>query len=1519
MQYLEYINPIIRWVPTLLFILIVASATFTGFCRGFRKSLIFLIHSLIIGGVFIVLFFLFKESDKMDELLLRIINMFIGSDTGLQDMLEVSPHAESLKEVLVLFIPQQLNFVDGLSLILADNGTYLLTLVDLAYSIVFALLFYILYLFFNFIMYIVYLLFYPDRKYKKKMEKRVMKGKSEFGYSKRRLQGSLIGLARGLVSGFIMISLLGSLFFVISGGKGDEKSPQYNLGNEEFNNIYNAYASISEYGTHGIFKVLNAFKDKEEVPYYLFAADIIFSGELKLNEEYSHNVIFREEFATYVDFSKDVLNLMMKYGAEDIRAIINSEEDIDLADAVIKIMVQKEFQTEFEQLIYDFDSKVYLSNFAFSFIDSLITHLDDVEFTKDMDEKTKDLLCILFKNGYLSESIPYEYNLKLSLKANETVDLGHISSSDLINKQNVIAIYKIITEVLYFNNVVEEDPEDILYFEMMNNTVSYISNLTLLNPDDSEKLNNVYRRLYAYVRYNYLDVSEEEEIVNMSVKTSSKEYYIDQEFDSIDWVSELRLLLSVAKDGLYIYQHNDLEIHDFEELIPQLFEIYHSDDEASIELAKRLDKVLNYISSSKLMANVISSKMISGTIEETFSDMFENYIMPEINYSNTYSPEGEIVSHGEAYYFINTIKELLKNEENKVVFDLLFGTVEAENETDMLLQICNVLTSDNNKQTVEYLTGSKLFRSVFTSILEQIETDDGQLIYFDTSILEADMNGAKVITKDELDKVIYLIPSVINLADPFIKGNYEEDDIVNMLEAEEMNDLLDCRLIEGTFSNVLIISLEGNDDLILPKYLINKEKGLVSTDDDISEIKSLININSKLKGNGVSFTTILSGEIEDVLEVFTDAEDIDFLLESDILHYTISNFLMNDEKSNTDLLSFKLVVPGSVRTELNNDSIQYLVDKDTLVDFLCIGKELFPTDEEESSNADGSGNSQNKLLAKVMKNKEKYLSNYILSASLMTYIYEEANNDESSFSKLISLPTMIKDEDNNENLILSDCINNIGTETKRASSYYYDSENVIYKEAFNLCGALDELLGEDFDIFGEEADNSEIIQTSIDEILNNPYTPYKDAIEAGDNSTKFDIIYNSFIVASTLSNKFDDYLDGDLIESNVKDATKENDVFKKDDIKEFIIAMKELNLTNPDENGFGGSINSLADTETNRTVVYESTLALGLITKMIDDVVNDVDDEGYPTNDFRTTRLAYQQDYYDNGVKIYRSCEIDAFIQLLGNKLSEIISNPEEFNIEEFSISDVKEKIFELTKNENEYDKEIISVNSYLIIACVTNKLEQTPGVYIPPSTYDNENKIINAEDFLQLMNSMDAAEFNLALDFNNKNDNFILNIDEIAKSSILRATISKKIEINVGSINIDIAVYDDDLYRVVEKIDEENDMYYLSSDEFINFFHAIEFALGKNEEFSLSLGIDVVKDIAKSTNKDEILESSLMCSVLNKLLENELFKLAISNSGVVTTEVSLADIIYNDSFDDNQYTVENLNKILTKINEGVK
>ena len=97
MEFLEYVEPIIKWVPTLLFLFVILMSTITGYLRGFRKSLIFLIHSVVIGSICIVFYFLFKDNETMDEFMLTVTNYFMNSKTGLQDLLGVSQECVSVK------------------------------------------------------------------------------------------------------------------------------------------------------------------------------------------------------------------------------------------------------------------------------------------------------------------------------------------------------------------------------------------------------------------------------------------------------------------------------------------------------------------------------------------------------------------------------------------------------------------------------------------------------------------------------------------------------------------------------------------------------------------------------------------------------------------------------------------------------------------------------------------------------------------------------------------------------------------------------------------------------------------------------------------------------------------------------------------------------------------------------------------------------------------------------------------------------------------------------------------------------------------------------------------------------------------------------------------------------------------------------------------------------------------------------------------------------------------------------
>ncbi len=123
----------------------------------------------------------------------------------------------------------------------------------------------------------------------------------------------MVGLIRGVAIGLLSLSFLGTALYIVA-GRGDGKMKDYDLGNDNVNEYYSVYRSIESYGTYGIFKVLNSISSTDDVPYYLFAADLVFSGELDDEDlGVSGNIVFREELSAYTDFARDTFAFRIEF------------------------------------------------------------------------------------------------------------------------------------------------------------------------------------------------------------------------------------------------------------------------------------------------------------------------------------------------------------------------------------------------------------------------------------------------------------------------------------------------------------------------------------------------------------------------------------------------------------------------------------------------------------------------------------------------------------------------------------------------------------------------------------------------------------------------------------------------------------------------------------------------------------------------------------------------------------------------------------------------------------------------------------------------------------------------------------------------------------------------------------------------------------------------------------------------------------------------------------------------------
>jgi hypothetical protein len=166
----ELISFLIHWLPTLIFLGCLGIAILFGAWRGMRKSAILAIQAGIVFVILLIVYFSIAGASSTDTGLFNLVSSIIG-EGQIQSMMGVSKSCPSFKECFIELIPKLMPENEGLALIIADNGAYLATLAEMAVRIVVALALGIIYILAIFILYLVYLIFYPQRRYERNLEK----------------------------------------------------------------------------------------------------------------------------------------------------------------------------------------------------------------------------------------------------------------------------------------------------------------------------------------------------------------------------------------------------------------------------------------------------------------------------------------------------------------------------------------------------------------------------------------------------------------------------------------------------------------------------------------------------------------------------------------------------------------------------------------------------------------------------------------------------------------------------------------------------------------------------------------------------------------------------------------------------------------------------------------------------------------------------------------------------------------------------------------------------------------------------------------------------------------------------------------------------------------------------------------------------------------------------------------------------------------------------------------------------
>lgn len=1079
---------LVSWVPTFLFALGVLVGTLVGIRRGARKSTVLLIHSLAIFTVCITLFLLLVNFKPIDGLLLKLINLIMGSETGLQSMLGVSVECETLKEVILDYILLFIEETGEIGIIFRENGAYIMTLIDLVYRIVFGLVLYILYLVLIFILYLIYLLFYSTRKYIKKRNRLFREGLVETSYQKKRLVGGIIGFSRSFVQGILSLSFFGTLLFIISGGIGDKEYVDYDFGDDNMNLVYDVFTSVGEYGNEGIYKVLNMVKDKEQTPYYLFAADLIFQGGLQdFENNINQDIYFRNELATFVGFARDTFDLLLRYDDKQIMAsLISGEYEGDIMEEAITIMSDSRFQTEFLKLIDNFDSETYIINLGLSFVNSYVSNIDELGDLGDSGE----ILKILFKPGYLSENIPYEKALldekmESNNQDSDKYKLGHISVNKIITKRDISnilsALFTLISKVEDSNlESLYSDTEALIY--NVRSILPYIRNLSILNTEREYELNPVLKRVYSYVEYNILTVDEENITYDL---TRNSNMYKDEELDSISWISEINSLLDACEDGLIIFQNISESLEEEAEVLDIILDIFDKENQKYDSNMRLLDEIILNIGSSRILGEVLSTKFIYSKIQTFLAESLNAELPTDINYTNKLDSNGNIVEYGEVYNLLCAVRALADKKEN---LEMLFSIGEMGDEPlDKISEITTALNDSkyNNISIVDYLIESVLVRSALSGLLTY-DLGDVFTIYVDNTILDQKYfaKGYKIISKEEIKIFFEIASDFIEIASDFMESDegIQISKIIDILKGEKVDKILSSRLVEGTLSNALIYALgEQNDIVVVPTNMIKVSN--LNTN-EISEIRLIINL---IKDNVIELDSFFESDADYLKIIDTlDPTKINRVLESKIFYYTLSNIMTSDIFEGVHI-----VVPTNSKIKINDESnIEYLVEKNALSTFINNILDIIDlgADEEDSSI------DINALLVKIIKNKENYNQDYILLSTIVYYLTTSLDDG------LINIPRVLKKDGEN-----------IATK---------DYQKTLWNdELMSLLDGLDALLGI------STTENFDINNISLESVSLNKETVEK--------------IYKSKIISATIYNKVntgDNYL---IIPNKVLDTYQE--------------------------------------------------------------------------------------------------------------------------------------------------------------------------------------------------------------------------------------------------------------------------------------------------------------------------------------------------------------------------------------------
>ncbi len=1432
---LALIDLAIRWLPTVIFGLIVLVATLFGIWRGLRKSLILAIHAVCAGALCVAFFFILINVEEVDAGVLNFLNFFAGGDGALQRALGVNENLTTFKEVLAAYLPTLFGTDTDIGLILADNAAYIYTLVDMAFRVVIAVFSWLLYIGTVFILYIVYNLCYSQRKYKKNRIAEFVNGKTDRNYRTHRIGGGVVGLVRGVAVGLLSLSFLGSVFFIAAGGKGDGKLEDYDFGDDDINYYYQIYRSIEGYGSQGIFKILNAMSDAADTPYYLFAADLIFSGELNDEEmDFSDNIKLREEFANLTGFARDTMELFMRYGSEELNALVGGKVTDTAFDTVVQVMTRTGFKEEFNALIDAFDTQTYIINLSMSLVNSVVRNIDDVSFIS-VGEGERELIKLIFKKGFLTPNIPDERAIidatgKTEAEGNDI--RPYLTVKHLLNKNDAKTVLNVALSVL-----AGEETGDTL--QLAKRIIPELEKLSILGTDKKSALNPVFGRMYCLFENLYLTAAGEDGLS-----------YSEMSQDGVDWVGEINTLLEVSEDTLVLYKNVFEEGGEPLDKIRRLFDETDKNYSVNMEI---YDKLCVFLTDSKVLGRALSTNFVYITLRDALNGVAEGIYLPrDLEFGNVYDSDGNVISYGETYQLFHGVK-LLFGGENKDAFDDLLNLGDTADIEAVLNSLANILeiADENGNKLSSYLTESKILRSLIS--IELINAADaGNTLYVPNAAREK-VKGEFVplILKSELVQLLDNMQLLVDFVRPFQGNSTEwETEVDGFIERDDFYDLVKTNgIFEGTVAQTLNVHLGG--ELIVPAAIKDDIEGWITIDGKQGELINLIDalrvaefkVSDILNKDGASF------DYSDVVDSITRMDDgqLDIFFDSSVLHYTVSDYILSGDVTVGN--DFVLVVPNLARQTLSNDTIDSLIKKNELISAFKQIDDLNILNDDEA--VGDSGVDISSILVKLANNKT-LTDGKIIPASIVASMVKNGEIADD----LLAIPTDLK------------------AQGSAAELRYYGDTNLWTDELPALIDALDELLG----LQGKD-ENYEFDEAALNEEVKGILTTLNQLSDVDPRQTRLGVLYASVVFRNKMTEEIDGSLNSDLIEGEVIKYAKLDGYYTFDELQALADAAELLGISSFDNLDNAQNVN--AD---NLSEVYKSVLAQGVISKKVKDTIADQDVNDVNLYDHP---LAYKPEMPN---LVYRECEIETLLKMNGISSGSINTK----NVSGFVYNTETEETASYLLVASLTQK--LLVNKWFIVPhTVFDKVNGIIQPYELMLALDSFDTLVE-EGYIETDES-GAVDFeNIDEDAPVSIPRADLR-EQIFKSQIIRAKITYQLVDKAKTANQALVIDASSFVRIddIREGDLGGERAMINKDALEKFAHALELISGEGAEFGLpDIDEASLKDLYDEL--DEIFESDIMkyriCEYLSTYLHETVTAINLNNGSSVKVHTAEPDEI---------------------------